>query len=44
MKTSKFNRNESDYWLPKNMTEHEHALNDKLFRIYDCGKIKLIYK
>ena len=27
---------------PINMTEHEHALQDKLYRIYDCGKIKLV--
>lgn len=29
---------------PIGMTEHEHALKDGLYRIYDCGKIKLIAK
>jgi hypothetical protein len=28
---------------PKNMTEHEHALQDGLLRIYDCGKIRYKY-
>ncbi len=26
---------------PIEMTEHEHALSEKLYRIYDCGKLKL---
>ena len=25
---------------PVNMTEHEHALQDGLSRVYDCGKIR----
>ena len=29
---------------PEGMTEHEHALLDGLFRVYDCGKIRYIYK
>lgn len=41
---SKQSRKKSLIHTPDNMTEHEHALNDKLFRVYDCGKIKLIYK
>jgi hypothetical protein len=26
------------------ITEHEHALSDGLYRVYDCGKIRFIYK
>lgn len=26
---------------PKNLTEHEYAKQDGLYRVYDCGKIKL---
>jgi hypothetical protein len=29
---------------PAGMTEHEHALLEKLYRIYDAGKLKLIIK
>lgn len=29
---------------PSNMTEYEHAQQDGLHRVYDCGKIKLIYR
>jgi len=28
---------------PKDMTEHQHALQDDLLRIYDCGKIRYRY-
>lgn len=40
---SKQSRKKSKVNTPKNMTEHEHALLDKLYRVYDCGKIKLTY-
>jgi hypothetical protein len=26
------------------MTERQHALQDGLLRIYDCGKIRFIYR
>lgn len=29
---------------PEGMTESQHAENDGLLKIYDCGKIKFIYK
>jgi len=29
---------------PHGMTEHEHALLDGLYRVYDCGKIRFIFK
>jgi len=29
---------------PEGMTEHEHALSQKLFRVYDCGKLRLRIK
>lgn len=29
---------------PTGMTEREHAKADGLFRVYDCGKIRFIYK
>lgn len=38
---SKQNRQKKKVNTPKQMTEHEHALSEKLYRIYDCGKIKL---
>lgn len=41
---SKQSRRKSTVNTPVNMTEHEHALLDKLYRIYDCGKIKLQIK
>jgi hypothetical protein len=28
---------------PDDVTEHEHALKDGLYRVYDCGKLKLVY-
>jgi hypothetical protein len=37
---TKQSRRKSLVNTPTNMTEHEHALNDRLFRIYDCGKIR----
>jgi len=44
-KTSKIipkqSRRKSKVNTPENITEHEHALSEKLFRVYDCGKIKL---
>lgn len=38
---SKQSRKKSLVGTPENVTEHEHALQDKLYRVYDCGKIKL---
>jgi hypothetical protein len=38
---SKQSRKKSLVNTPSSMTEHEHAKNDSLARIYDCGKIKL---
>ena len=29
---------------PEGMTEHQHALLDGLKRVYDCGKMRLVYK
>lgn len=28
---------------PEDMTEHQHALTDGLTRVWDCGKLKLVY-
>ena len=41
---SKQSRRKSTVGTPEGMTEHEHALQDKLYRIYDCGKIRLVLK
>lgn len=38
---SKQSRQKKMVNTPKNMTEHEHALQEGLYRVYDCGKIKL---
>lgn len=38
---SKQSRQKKKVDTPEGMTEHEHALSEKLYRIYDCGKIKL---
>jgi hypothetical protein len=40
---SKQSRQKKKINTPIGMTEHEHALHDGLYRIYDCGKIKLKY-
>lgn len=40
---SKQARRKSAVGTPPGMTEREHAENDGLLRLYDCGKIKLIY-
>lgn len=40
---SKQSRKKSIVKTPADMTEHQHALIDGLYRIYDCGKIKLVY-
>jgi flagellar hook protein FlgE len=37
-------RKKSTVKTPKGMTEHEHALQDGLLRVYDCGKLKFIYR
>ncbi len=41
---SKQSRKKSNVNTPVEMTEHEHALKDGLRRIYDCGKLKLLFK
>lgn len=41
---SKQSRRKSKMNTPKGMTEREHAYNDGLRRIYDCGKLKLKFK
>jgi hypothetical protein len=41
---SKQSRRKSKVKTPIDMTEHEHALKEGLFRIYDCGKLKFVYK
>lgn len=38
---SKQSRKKSVVHTPEGMTEHEHALKDGLYRVYDCGKLKL---
>jgi hypothetical protein len=38
----KQSRQKSIVKTPEGMTEYEHALKDGLFRVWDCGKIKLI--
>jgi flagellar hook protein FlgE len=37
-------RKKSTVKTPEGVTEHEHALQDGLLRIYDCGKLKFIYR
>jgi very-short-patch-repair endonuclease len=41
---SKQSRKRDRAQTPVGLTEHEHALQDGLFRVYDCGKIRFIYK
>lgn len=41
---SKQARRKSVVNTPANMTEREHAKIDGLHRVYDCGKIRFIYK
>jgi hypothetical protein len=41
---SKQSRKKSVVRTPEGMTEWEHAQKDGLTRIWDCGKIKLIYR
>lgn len=41
---SKQARRKSVVNTPDDMTEREHAKIDKLFRVYDCGKIRFSYK
>lgn len=38
---SKQSRKKSNVGTDVGLTEHQHALNDGLLRIYDCGKLKL---
>lgn len=40
---SKQSRRKSVVGTPSEMTEHEHALLDGLYRVYDCGKIRFIF-
>lgn len=41
---SKQSRKKSAVNTPEGMTEHQHALNDGLLRVYDCGKTRYIWK
>lgn len=41
---SKQSRQKKAVNTPEGMTEHEHALSERLYRIYDCGKLKLSIK
>lgn len=41
---SKQSRQKKKIGTPKNMTESEHAKKDGLWKIWDCGKLKLTYK
>ena len=41
---SKQSRRKGKMNTPEGMTEREHAYNDGLRRIYDCGKLKLKFK
>lgn len=41
---SKQSRKKDVVNTPKNITEHEHALHDGLFRVYDCGKTRMIFR
>lgn len=41
---SKQSRRKSVVGTPNGMTEHEHAMQDGLLRVYDCGKIRFVYK
>lgn len=41
---SKQSRKKSAVGTPSDMTESEHAKNDGLYKIWDCGKIRLVFK
>jgi hypothetical protein len=41
---SKQSRQKKKIGTPEGMTEHEHAKLDGLSRVWDCGKIRFIYK
>ena len=41
---SKQSRKKGVVGTPENITEHEHALHDGLFRIFDCGKTRMIFR
>ena len=41
---SKQSRKKKTVGTPEGMTEHQHSLQDGLFRIYDCGKTRMIFK
>ncbi len=41
---SKQSRKKGAVNTPGGMTEHEHAKQDGLARIYDCGKIRFIFE
>jgi len=41
---SKQSRQKALVNTPIGMTEHEHSLKDGLYRVYDCGKLRLVYK
>jgi len=41
---SKQSRRKKLISTPAGMTEHEHAMADGLHRVYDCGKVRFIYR
>jgi hypothetical protein len=41
---SKQSRQKQVIKTPEEMTEYEHALLDGLERVWDCGKIRFLYK
>jgi hypothetical protein len=41
---SKQSRMKTKVYTPDGMTEAEHAKKDGLFRVWDCGKIRFVYK
>lgn len=40
----KYRRRKSKMNTPAHMTEKEHSIFDGLFRVWDCGKIRMMYK
>jgi hypothetical protein len=41
---SKQSRKKKTVGTPEGMTEHQHSLSVGLFRIFDCGKTRMIFK
>ena len=42
--TAKQNRRKAAVGTPEGVTEAEHAEMDGLVRVYDCGKIRFVFK